>query len=156
MVRLTQSLKQWMFDNHKEILPLLLLGHVELFTDEAVSGVDAKRCKSALQCFSEQDCLGCEFSVRGLYPICGNSVAGWDFTEKPKFTDEEKWDANHLVHIFGNSHITVGRNDIGEAYVIAHRNVGCGNGLLINKNLFPSIKNGGKFSVSEILGDTDA
>lgn len=34
MVRLTQSLKKWLFDNHKEIIPSLLFGHVELFTKE--------------------------------------------------------------------------------------------------------------------------
>lgn len=34
MVRLTQSLEHWLFENHKDILPLILLGHVELFTEE--------------------------------------------------------------------------------------------------------------------------
>lgn len=34
MVKLTQSLEHWMFVNHPDILPLLLFGHVELFTDE--------------------------------------------------------------------------------------------------------------------------
>lgn len=34
MVKLTQSLEYWMFINHPDILPLLLFGHVELFTDE--------------------------------------------------------------------------------------------------------------------------
>ena len=34
MVRLTQSLSQWLFDNHPEILPLIMFGHLELFTPE--------------------------------------------------------------------------------------------------------------------------
>lgn len=34
MVRLTQSLRQYLWDNHREILPLVLFGHVELVTDE--------------------------------------------------------------------------------------------------------------------------
>ena len=34
MVRLTQSLQQWLWDNHKELLPLIMFGHVELFTEE--------------------------------------------------------------------------------------------------------------------------
>lgn len=34
MVKLTQSLKQWIFNNHKDILPLVMMGHVELYTPE--------------------------------------------------------------------------------------------------------------------------
>ena len=34
MVKLTQSLKQWLWENHKDITPLIMLGHTELFTDE--------------------------------------------------------------------------------------------------------------------------
>lgn len=34
MVMLTQSLKIWLFENHKDILPLIMFGHVELFTEE--------------------------------------------------------------------------------------------------------------------------
>lgn len=35
MVRLTQSLTQWLFiSGNKELLPLLMFGHVELFTEE--------------------------------------------------------------------------------------------------------------------------
>lgn len=34
MVKLTQSLKQWLWENHKNIIPLIMLGHTELFTDE--------------------------------------------------------------------------------------------------------------------------
>lgn len=34
MVRLTRSLKKWLFDNHKEIISSLLFGHAELFTKE--------------------------------------------------------------------------------------------------------------------------
>lgn len=34
MVKLTCSLRQWLFENHKDILGLILLGHTELFTDE--------------------------------------------------------------------------------------------------------------------------
>lgn len=34
MVKLTQSLSHWLFVNHREILPLIMLGHVELFTKE--------------------------------------------------------------------------------------------------------------------------
>lgn len=34
MVKLTQSLAQWLFDNHREKLPLIMFGHTELLTDE--------------------------------------------------------------------------------------------------------------------------
>lgn len=34
MVRLTQSLAHWLFENHKDIIHLIMLGHVELFTEE--------------------------------------------------------------------------------------------------------------------------
>lgn len=34
MVKLTQSLDHWLWVNHRDILPLILLGHTELFTDE--------------------------------------------------------------------------------------------------------------------------
>ena len=34
MVKLTQSLKQWLWENHKEKLPLIMFGHTELFTEE--------------------------------------------------------------------------------------------------------------------------
>lgn len=34
MVKLTQSLRQWLFRNHPGTLPLIMFGHVELFTDE--------------------------------------------------------------------------------------------------------------------------
>lgn len=34
MVRLTQSLYTWLFNNHRDKLHLILFGHVELFTPE--------------------------------------------------------------------------------------------------------------------------
>ena len=34
MVKLTQSLEEWLWRYHRETLPLILLGHVELFTPE--------------------------------------------------------------------------------------------------------------------------
>ena len=34
MVILTQSLQQWLWQNHRELLPLIMFGHVELFTEE--------------------------------------------------------------------------------------------------------------------------
>lgn len=34
MVMLTQSLKIWLFENHRDILPLIMFGHIELFTEE--------------------------------------------------------------------------------------------------------------------------
>lgn len=34
MVRLTQSLEVWLWQNHREKLPLIMLGHVEEFTEE--------------------------------------------------------------------------------------------------------------------------
>lgn len=34
MVRLTQSLEQWLWENHRKLLPLIMLGHTELFTEE--------------------------------------------------------------------------------------------------------------------------
>lgn len=34
MVQLTQSLTAWLWDNHKDIIGLIMLGHTELMTDE--------------------------------------------------------------------------------------------------------------------------
>ena len=34
MVKLTQSLQRWLWENHKYILTLIMFGHVELFTEE--------------------------------------------------------------------------------------------------------------------------
>ncbi|MBQ2397460.1 MAG: hypothetical protein II304_10600 [Bacteroidales bacterium] len=34
MVILTQSLEHWLFENHKEKIPLIMFGHTELFTEE--------------------------------------------------------------------------------------------------------------------------
>ena len=34
MVKLTQSLEKWLFDNHRALLPLIMLGQVEFMTDE--------------------------------------------------------------------------------------------------------------------------
>lgn len=34
MVKLTQSLQEWLWRNHRDIIHLIMLGHVELFTDE--------------------------------------------------------------------------------------------------------------------------
>jgi hypothetical protein len=34
MAILTQSLEHWLFENHKEKIPLIILGHLELFTKE--------------------------------------------------------------------------------------------------------------------------
>lgn len=34
MVKLTQSLEHWLWENHKDIFHLVLLGHIELFTEE--------------------------------------------------------------------------------------------------------------------------
>ena len=34
MVSMTPSLKHWLFINHKELLPLIMFGHAELFTEE--------------------------------------------------------------------------------------------------------------------------
>ena len=34
IVKLTKSLKHWLFKNHPDLLPLIMFGHVELFTDE--------------------------------------------------------------------------------------------------------------------------
>lgn len=34
MVMLTQSLKIWLFENYRDVLPLIMFGHVELFTEE--------------------------------------------------------------------------------------------------------------------------
>lgn len=34
MVKLTQSLEEWLWRYHRETLPLILFGHVELFTSE--------------------------------------------------------------------------------------------------------------------------
>ena len=34
MVKLTQSMQQWLLENHAEIIPLIMFGHVELLTEE--------------------------------------------------------------------------------------------------------------------------
>lgn len=34
MVTLTPSLQKWLWDNHRELLPLIMFGHIELFTPE--------------------------------------------------------------------------------------------------------------------------
>lgn len=34
MVKLTQSLKHWLFENHRDKLVSIMFGHVELFTPE--------------------------------------------------------------------------------------------------------------------------
>lgn len=34
MIKQTQSLKQWLWDNHREIIVPLTFGHIELFTEE--------------------------------------------------------------------------------------------------------------------------
>lgn len=34
MVKMTESLKQWLWINHRELIPLIGFGHLELFTDE--------------------------------------------------------------------------------------------------------------------------
>lgn len=34
MVKLTQSLSQWLFDNHRDKIALIMFGHTELLTDE--------------------------------------------------------------------------------------------------------------------------
>ena len=34
MVKLTQSLSHWLFENHRDIIHLIMLGHIELLTEE--------------------------------------------------------------------------------------------------------------------------
>lgn len=34
MYRLTQSLSHWLWENHRDIIGLIMLGHLELFIDE--------------------------------------------------------------------------------------------------------------------------
>lgn len=34
MVKLTQSLQHWLFENYPKELPLIMFGHTELFTEE--------------------------------------------------------------------------------------------------------------------------
>lgn len=34
MFKLTQSLSKWLYDNHIDKMPLIMLGHIELFTEE--------------------------------------------------------------------------------------------------------------------------
>lgn len=34
MVKLTQSLRHWLLENHKDIIGLIMLGHIELYTEE--------------------------------------------------------------------------------------------------------------------------
>lgn len=37
MIKLTQSLRHWLFENHRDKLALIIFGHVELMTDEMVN-----------------------------------------------------------------------------------------------------------------------
>ena len=34
MVKLTQSLEHWLFENHRDIIAPIMFGHTELFTEE--------------------------------------------------------------------------------------------------------------------------
>lgn len=34
MVKLTQSLEHWLWENHRDIIAQIMFGHVELFTEE--------------------------------------------------------------------------------------------------------------------------
>lgn len=34
MIRLTQSLAEWLWRNHRELVPLVLFGHAELITED--------------------------------------------------------------------------------------------------------------------------
>ena len=34
MIELTQSLRHWLWENHREIIAPMMFGHTELFTDE--------------------------------------------------------------------------------------------------------------------------
>ena len=34
MVRLTQSLQHWLWENHRDKIGLIMLGHIELITEE--------------------------------------------------------------------------------------------------------------------------
>ena len=34
MVKLTQSLQHWLWVNHRELIPLIMFGHIELFTED--------------------------------------------------------------------------------------------------------------------------
>ena len=34
MIKLTCSLQKWLWDNHKELIPRIMFGHIELFTSE--------------------------------------------------------------------------------------------------------------------------
>ena len=37
MIKLTSSLRHWLFENHRDKLVLIMLGHAELMTDEMVN-----------------------------------------------------------------------------------------------------------------------
>lgn len=34
MIKLTQSLEHWLWENHRDKIPLIMFGHIELFTEE--------------------------------------------------------------------------------------------------------------------------
>lgn len=36
MIKLTQSLNHWLFENHRDIYTLILFGHVELLTEQMI------------------------------------------------------------------------------------------------------------------------
>lgn len=61
MVKFTQSLAQWLFRNHKEIMPLIAFGHVELFTEEMQQEYlawcetdEGKKCLKGGECYKEE------------------------------------------------------------------------------------------------------
>lgn len=37
MIKLTPSLRHWLFENHRDKLALIMFGHAELMTDEMVN-----------------------------------------------------------------------------------------------------------------------
>lgn len=108
--------------------------------------------------FSDRDCLECEFIRTGLYPICGNYIAGWDLTEKPKFTEQEVQDAKTIMRIFNckGSDIYISRYSRGLVIEELCTRPFVPKDVEINSEAFPSIKNGERFSISEIVGDSDA
>ena len=62
MVKLTQSMSKWLWDNHRDIYHLILFGHIELFTEEMKSEYlswcqteEGKKYLKGGECYREDD-----------------------------------------------------------------------------------------------------
>lgn len=89
-----------------------------------------------------------------LYHHCGKVFRKWDLSEKPKFTEQEIQDAKNIMRIWGTESMVIERNGFGDVIIILQRNTGS-DGIIVDKNLFPSIGKGEEYRISEIACDAD-